>query len=124
MIKLIVDKVLLTNELTNERMDNAISRVAFATENRQWRVCCIFGIISGKKTTVFNSQSVMYWCHSSFIVLSFSEGKEWEPELLMIRTLGKSSIKKKTEKSDIVHIWVLTHPTLPISDIQFSDIFF
>ena len=32
--------------------------------------------------------------------------------------------KKKTEKSDIVHIWVLTHPTLPISDIQFSDIFF
>ena len=38
--------------------------------------------------------------------------------------LGKSSIKKKTEKSDIVHIWVLTHPTLPISDIEFNDIYF
>ena len=37
--------------------------------------------------------------------------------------LGNSS-KKKTVKSDIVHIWVLTHPTLSISDIQFSDIFF
>ena len=38
-------------------------------------------------------------------------------------SLGKSS-KNKTEKSDIVHIWVLTHPNLPISDIQFSDIFY
>ena len=30
---MIDDKVLLTNELTNEQTDNAISRVAFATEN-------------------------------------------------------------------------------------------
>ena len=37
--------------------------------------------------------------------------------------LGKSS-KKKIQKSDIVHIWVETHPTLLISDIKFSDIFF
>ena len=33
LLKSIDDKVLLTNELTNELMDNAISRVAFATEN-------------------------------------------------------------------------------------------
>ena len=31
--------------------------------------------------------------------------------------------KKKTEKSDIVHIWVLSHPTLSISDIQFRGDF-
>ena len=35
MIKSIDDKVLLTNELTNEQTDNAISRVAFATEKTQ-----------------------------------------------------------------------------------------
>ena len=33
LLKSIDDKVLLTNELTNEKTDNAISRVAFATEN-------------------------------------------------------------------------------------------
>ena len=50
-------------------------------------------------------------------------------EILLFKNFNKNHTKgrvqkKKTEKSDIVHIWVLTHPTLPISDIQFSDIFF
>ena len=31
---------------------------------------------------------------------------------------------KMSKKSDIVTIRVLTHPTPPISDIKFSDIFF
>ena len=35
----------------------------------------------------------------------------------------REEFKKKIQKSDIVHIWVWTHPTLPISDIKFSDIF-
>ena len=40
-------------------------------------------------------------------------------------TDDKGSLQKeKTEKSDIVHIWIQTHPTLPISDIEFSDIYF
>ena len=38
--------------------------------------------------------------------------------------LLREEFKKKTEKSDIVHIRVLTHPTLSISDIKFSEIFF
>ena len=33
----------------------------------------------------------------------------------------REALKKKTEKSDIVHIWVQTNTTLPISDIEVSD---
>ena len=51
----------------------------------------------------------------------------WIIDLLFyfyFRLYIKEEFKKKIHKSDIVHIWVWPQPTLPISDIKFSDIFF